>query len=136
MARKSLMKAFDDRSGRLERAMDLIQDGQNPKLMVTRGEADRFNPQSIKRRVPPDRVHLKGGAFAPERMIGRFIWMVGYTADSNFARPEMAAVVQGYNYAKYIYTNDVTGGGFGFQGFGFFGFGGVVEVGVDEGEFI
>lgn len=132
--RKSQFRKFDDRTGRLERALDLISDGQNPNVKTLRSEADRFNQQSVLRRVPPDRVQLRGGAYAPEIMKGSFVWMVGWQGTSNFDRPQSPAIVQGYNFARYVWTKDGTGGGFGYQGFGFFGFGGIAEESDGGGE--
>lgn len=133
--RKSQFRKFDDRTGRLERAIDLISDGQNPKVQTLRSEADRFNQQSIVRRVPPDRVQLRGGAYAPEVMKGSFVWMVGWQGTSNFDRGQSPAIVQGYNFARYTFAKSAILGGFGeAPGFGYFGFGGISETGPADGE--
>lgn len=131
--RRSKMRAFDQRTGRLERAIDLIEDGQNPTLKVTRGEADKYNPQSRPIRPGPDRVSFRGPG-TQEITRGRYVWMVGWTANSNFERPQMPTIVQGYNFAAYQYFYTAPDAGFGAYGFGYFGFGGIAgDDIIDEG---
>jgi len=70
-------KAFDQRTGRLERAIDLIEDGDKPGLRVHKFEADRFHPQRIPVRIGPDRI-------APRPPVGdEFRYVYGYTLGVN-----------------------------------------------------
>jgi hypothetical protein len=125
------MRAFDQRTGRLERAIDLVQDDQDRTIKTTRAEADKYNPQSRPIRPGPDRVMFKGPG-TQEVQSGRYVWMVGGTANSNFERPSTPAIVQGYNFAKYTYVDLAESAGFGANGFGYFGFGGYADTADPE----
>jgi hypothetical protein len=71
------MKAYDQRTGRLERAIDLVEDGNRPGVKTTRREADRFHPQRTPIRVSPDRI-------AARALVGdEFRYVYGYTLGGN-----------------------------------------------------
>jgi len=125
--RRSKYVKLDDRTGRLERAVALVNDGQDPSLMVRRGEADKYNPQTRKLRVPLDRIAIMGQGWAAEGFYGPTNILVGYdsgaNAGSNWARPGIPAISYGYG-GGYITINEVYG--FGKYGFGQYGFGGAI----------
>jgi hypothetical protein len=53
------MKVIDGRTGRLERAVSMVEDGIIPKLYVRNGEQDRPHPQSKRLKIAPDRALLR-----------------------------------------------------------------------------
>ena len=132
-------KAIDDRTGRLVRAIDLLEDGQNPKIKTTAANRDKFNPQSVTRRVPLDRVNLKGGAFVPEVQSGYTRIDVGWIGNvgSNFERQGIPSVTTNTNWGTYTYTYGFgVDSGYGSMGYGFFGYGGDISSETDgEGRY-
>lgn len=126
--RRSRFRAFDERTGRLERAIDLINDGQNPQLRVKRSERDKYNPQSRPLRVGPDRLMVNSRLASKETPKGRAWIDVGYfaspgsTTGSNFERPGIPALCFAQSWGTYSYVSVI--GGYGEGGFGVYGYGG------------
>ena len=120
-------KRFDQRTGRLERAVAMVEDG-NTGMWVRRGEDDKKHPLD-KTFVPPiDRAQLKGNP-VPEPMRGTTVIDVGYASvGSNFERPQMDVITIPTSGGTFTYTT--ADGGYGEGGFGEFGYGGA--TGVDE----
>ncbi len=56
--RRNRFRRLDDRTGRLERAVNIINDGQMPSLRVHRREADEEHPLSRPFKIPVDRSTL------------------------------------------------------------------------------
>lgn len=127
------MKRLDDRTGRLERAVNLINDGVIPGILVKRGEHDLPHPQSVPRVVGPDRATLKAPK-TPDISVSNFTYRAGFTSNSNFERPGTPSCVFGTTWGTYTYT--ATGSlGYGERGYGTFGYGGFLdgEENVSEG---
>lgn len=119
----------DDRTGRLERAISLVNDGQDPSLVVARGEADKYNPQTRKMRIPLDRVAINGKSFAKELVSGPTNILVGYdsgaNAGTNWERPSVPSIHYGLGGG---YITMIAPFGFGDNGFGQYGFGGALTA--------
>lgn len=131
-------KAIDDRTGRLVRAIDLLEDGQNPKIKTVASERDRFNPQSVTRRVPLDRVNIKAGAFVPQVESGYTRIDVGWVGNvgSNFERQGIPSVTVAPAWGTVTYTIGLgPDSGYGQMGFGYYGYGGDVS-GEGDGELV
>ena len=77
-------RAYDERTGRLERAIDLIEDGEIKGLKTTRREADDEHPQSRPLRIGPGRANLMPG-FRRRNTYedAQFRFVFGYTAGSD-----------------------------------------------------
>lgn len=77
-------RAYDERTGRLERAIDLIEDGEIKGLKTTRREADSEHPQRRPLRVGPDRANLMPG-FRKQQTYedAQFKFVFGYTLGSD-----------------------------------------------------
>lgn len=73
-------RAYDERTGRLERAIDLIEDGEIKGLKTTRREADTEHPQRRPLRIGPDRNNLLPG-FRKQQTYedAKFRFVFGYT---------------------------------------------------------
>lgn len=83
MSKRRLFKRLDDRTGRLERAVNLINDGEQPNLRVHKREADQPHPLTRPRAIPPDRsvvLGMKGPSGNDEGM--GFTYEVGLTTSS------------------------------------------------------
>jgi len=113
MARRSKFKAYDGRTGRLQRAIDMVEDTETGLRMIP-GEIDKKHPKPI-RHVPLDRVAIMGKDWVNEVQRGLTQIDVGYTANSNFERPGIPSVniASTRGYAEYT-----TAYGFGIAGFG------------------
>jgi hypothetical protein len=113
MARKSKFRAYDARTGRLERAIDMVEDSVTGLRMIP-GEIDKKHPKPI-RNVPLDRVAILGKDWVIETQKGLTQIDVGYTGNSNFERPGIPSVTLSSTsgYAEYV-----TVYGFGQEGFG------------------
>ena len=125
MSVRHRMKRLDDRTGRLERAVNMTNDGMIPGIRVRRGEEDKVHPQSVPRVVGLDRALLKAPKPA-DTAVRNFVYQVGYTSNSNFERPSMPACNFGSTYGTYTY---ITAGslGYGERGYGTFGYGGFLD---------
>ena len=127
------MKRLDDRTGRLERAVNMVNDGMIPGILVRRGEQDRVHPQSSPRVVGLDRASLKG--FKPaDNATTNFVFQVGFTGMSNFLRPNMPACVFGSTSGTYTFS-DVGEYGYSAGGYGEYGYGGYDLVAETEGTY-
>ena len=77
------MKALDGRTGRLERAINLIEDGEVRGLWTKRSEADNPHPLSRPVTIGIDRAQIMQGILPksgdPER---GYTHRVGYTSSS------------------------------------------------------
>ena len=80
MSKRRYFKRLDDRTGRLERAVNIINDGEQPNLRVHRREADPPHPLSKPRAIPADRAQIIGSLGAPSDT-REFIYEVGLTGD-------------------------------------------------------
>lgn len=77
-------KAYDERTGRLERAIDLVEDGEIKGLKVSRREADDEHPQKRPLRVGPDRANLLPGYRKQQTYEdAQFKFLFGYTLGSD-----------------------------------------------------
>lgn len=125
--RRNRYVALDQRTGRLERAINLVNDGQEPNLKVMRSEADKYNPQTRGVRIPLDRVAVMGQAWISEPERGPTNVLIGYdagaSAGSNWERPGVPALHYGRSGG---FETISEGYGFGLYGFGQYGFGGVI----------
>jgi hypothetical protein len=82
--RRDKFKAYDMRTGRLERATQIIQDGDEPSLWVSRSEADPAHPLRRKIRIPPDRGNLFPGRTKQNTYEdAKFKYVYGYTSGPN-----------------------------------------------------
>jgi hypothetical protein len=86
---KRKMLALDQRSGRLERAVMLLEDGVIRGLKVHRREADP--PLLRPLNVGPDRATLKLTPYR-ESERGRFTFTPGYWGQSDLTRQGMPAI--------------------------------------------
>lgn len=127
--RRSRFKTFDQRTGRLERAVVLIEDGETG-MLVRRGENDRKHPLSREFVPPIDRATLLGPAEL-ERQPGTTVIDVGYTAPgSNFERPNMGTFnipQTGGTFVAFVQS------GYGEFGYGALGYGGSAVEGDETG---
>lgn len=92
--RRDKFKAYDQRTGRLERAVNLIQDGDEPALWVSRAEADP--PHPLRRRVviPPDRTNYFPGRVKENTYEdAQFEYVYGYSAGQNLWERQAAPLV-------------------------------------------
>jgi hypothetical protein len=91
MSKRRYFKRLDDRSGRLERAINIINDGENPNLRVSRQEADPPHPLTRPRAIPPDRVSIVGPG-DKDLSITNYVWSVGYSAGTDLLRASVRVV--------------------------------------------
>jgi len=92
MSKRRYFKRLDDRTGRLERAVNIINDGEKPNLRVHKREADKPHPLSTPRAIPADRAQIVGPSDLDSDVRG-FVYTVGFTADAvTFRRPSLAVV--------------------------------------------
>ena len=123
--RRARFKTFDQRTGRLERAVSMIEDGETG-MLVRKGENDRAHPLSQKFVPPIDRASILG-TFEPEPMRGDTILDVGYdSVGSNFERPMMPVISIPTTGGTFVYS--VGEEGYGEGGFGEFGYGGYTVI--------
>jgi hypothetical protein len=121
MSNRHRMMRLDQRTGRLERAVAMLEDGQRPGLLVHAREADRFHPQSISKVVGLDRAMVK--APKPELEKGTFNFSVGQWGNSNFTRQQMPVCVFGVAWGTFTYSAAVGGYSHSY-GYGALGYGG------------
>ena len=92
MSKRRYFKRLDDRTGRLERAVNIINDGDKPNLRVHKREADKPHPLSTPRAIPADRAQIVGPSDLDSDVRG-YIYTVGFTADvATFRRSSLAVV--------------------------------------------
>ena len=128
---RSRFKSIDHRTGRLERAVTLVEDGETG-MLVRRGEQDRKHPLSRKFTPPLDRATIRGEV-DPEPTRGPTILDVGYmVTGSNFERPIMSVITIPTTGGTYTYNT--ADGGYGEGGFGEFGYGGWTDI-DEEGNY-
>ena len=128
MSRRNF-KAFDQRTGRLERAIQLVEDGQTG-VLVKRGTQDRRHPLDRPVAPPLDRAALK--APKPEIQRGTTTIYIGYTdvlPGSNYERPGISALSIATTGGTFSYFT--VGGGYGFGGYGEYAYGGAIASTVD-----
>ncbi len=92
MSKRRYFKRLDDRTGRLERAVNIINDGEKPNLRVHKREADKPHPLSSPRAIPADRAQIVGPSDL-DRDVRGFVYTVGFTADAVTMRRSSLAVV-------------------------------------------
>ncbi len=118
------MKRLDDRTGRLERAINMVNDGIVPGILVRRGEQDRVHPQSMPRLVGLDRAQLKPTPPIDDALENA-VFYVGFTAmGSNFQRPNMPSLRFEQTWGTFTYYDDGTQYGYSEGGYGQYGYGG------------
>jgi hypothetical protein len=115
---------LDDRTGRLERAVNLVEDGLKKGFMVVRGERDTEHPQSRPVVVRVDRASIT--PFRPEIERGLTTYnfgLEGANTNSNWERPQVPSL----KFQQATGTFGVTGlegyshdGGYSVYGFGGF----------------
>lgn len=82
--RRNKFRAYDQRTGRLERAINIIEDGDSPGLKVARGEADQAHPLRKHPRIPPDRKNLFPGLVRDDAYEdAQFKYVYGYTSSGS-----------------------------------------------------
>lgn len=91
MSKRRYFKRLDDRSGRLERSINIINDGENPNLKVHIREADPPHPLTRPRAIPPDRVSIVGPS-DKDLTITNYVWNVGYTGGTDLLRPTVRVI--------------------------------------------
>lgn len=92
MSKRRYFKRLDDRTGRLERAVNIINDGDKPNLRVHKREADKPHPLSSPRPIPADRAQIVGPSDLDNDVRG-FVYTVGFTSDARtLLRPGLAVV--------------------------------------------
>lgn len=80
MSVRRRFKALDGRTGRLERAVNLIEDGELRGLKVARREADKPHPLSNPSPIPIDRTTIVAGMRGQDRPEDKgFRFVVGMT---------------------------------------------------------
>lgn len=85
MSLRRRFKALDGRTGRLERAVNLIEDGEARGLKVARREADKPHPLSNPSPIPVDRATIVAGMRGPKKSEDQqFAWVIGYTSTTDF----------------------------------------------------
>ena len=57
-SKRNRMKVIDQRTGRLARAVQMVEDGEIRGLYVRKGEEDREHPQKYPKVIPPDRAQF------------------------------------------------------------------------------
>lgn len=126
--RRSRFKAIDQRSGRLERAVILTEDGETG-MLVRKGDRDKPHPLSKPFQPPIDRAVLLGKT-EPERQPGTTVIDVGYESPgSNYERPSMGVLTIQQTGGTITYNvNDI---GYGEDGYGSFGYGGFSVIGEE-----
>lgn len=83
MAKRYNFKALDQRTGRLERACTLLEDGEIARLKTR--EPDPLHPQSRPRTIGLDRAQVVQGMRGEVKLEDRqFVFRVGMTANSTF----------------------------------------------------
>jgi hypothetical protein len=83
MARRYNFKAIDDRTGRLERACTLLEDGEKAKIRTK--EPDPLHPQTRARAIGMDRAQVVAGMKSAEKKEdGATIFRVGSTSGQDF----------------------------------------------------
>lgn len=91
MSKRRYFKRLDDRSGRLERAINIINDGENPNLKVHIREADPPHPLTRPRAIPPDRVSIVGPG-DKDQSVTDYVWRIGYAAGTDLLRAPMTVI--------------------------------------------
>lgn len=130
MLSRNRFKRLDDRTGRLERAVNMVNDGMIPGIWVRKGEEDKPHPQSFPRPIGPDRATLKALKDEDSASLN-FTYRVGYTANSNFERPSIPCASFGITTGIYSYFL-VTEYGYSEGGYGQFGYSGL-DAGTEQG---
>jgi hypothetical protein len=140
MSRKTKFKAYDQRTGRLERAIDLIEDGDTKGIMVHRREADQEHPLRRPIRIGPDRSQVFRRGMQYRTAEGHMQIDVGYYGTgSNFERASIPSVNISSGFGTITISYPTGGyGEFGYGGYedgqGIYGYGGTASGG-DEGTF-
>ena len=135
MSVRRYMKRLDDRTGRLERAINMVNDGVVPGILVRRGDEDKVHPQSVPRVVGLDRAQIKAQPPVDDSHVNT-VFYAGFTVTgSNFLRPQMPALRFDNTYGTYTYTK-LGSLGYSEQGYGSFGYGGYLPgEGAQSGVF-
>ena len=80
MSVRRRFKALDGRTGRLERAVNLVEDGEARGLKVHRREADQPHPLSSPSPIPIDRATIVAGMRGQDKSEDKgFKFVVGFT---------------------------------------------------------
>ena len=80
MSIRKRFKALDGRTGRLERAVNLIEDGEMRGLKVARREADKPHPLSNPGPIPVDRATIVAGMRGQDKSEDKgYTFVVGFT---------------------------------------------------------
>lgn len=112
--RQGKFKAYDQRTGRLERAVDIIQDGDEPGLWVARAEADPPHPLRRKVIIPPDRTNYFPGRVKENTYEdAQFKYMFGYTAGPNLWQQRTTPVLSWGSGGALLDATEFVGGGEG-----------------------
>ena len=132
MSVRRYMKRLDDRTGRLERAINMVNDGIVPGILVRRGEQDRPHQQSFPKIVGLDRAQVKANPPIDDAHQNA-VFYVGITAvGSNFQRPNMPSLK--FQETSGTYTYFETGSsGYSDGGYGQFGYGGYLSSEGSQG---
>jgi hypothetical protein len=119
--RRARMLRLDARTGRLERAIHLLEDGHKAGVMTR--DPDRPHPQS--RPVGPviDRAMIR--IPKPEVERGTFTYNVGLEGNSNLERVQTPVLVFGLTWGTYEFSDVITG--YSVYGYGQHGYSGFSE---------
>lgn len=82
MSKRYNFKALDQRTGRLERACTLLEDGERAKIKTR--EPDPLHPQSRPRTIGLDRAQIVQGMNGEQKLEDRqYTFRVGITASTD-----------------------------------------------------
>ena len=131
MSVRRYMKRLDDRTGRLERAINMVNDGIIPGILVRRGEQDLPHPQSYPKIVGLDRAQIKASPPIDDASLNT-VFYVGITAiGSNFQRPNMPMLRFANTWGTFTYF-EVGSVGYSDGGYGQYGYGGYLSTEGDQ----
>lgn len=129
MTRRARFYARDERTSRLERAVNLVEDGYTG-VKVLRSDRDRAHPLDRPVDIPPDRVTYRRANRLAEIERGPVTVMVGYGGvGDNYERPGIDTTSYAQTGGTITYT--LADYGYGENGYGEFGYGGGTLV--DDG---
>ena len=114
---------FDQRSGKKVRYRDLVEDGENPGLLVHRDEADPEHPQKYVRTPGPDQIALFRPAPEASKYSTRIIVGASNNGSNLWADRDFIPTNRILTAASGNLTITEPGYGFGGLGFGASGFG-------------
>lgn len=106
-------RAYDQRTGRLERAIDLIEDGDQRGLKVHRREADAEHPLRRPFKIGADRANLFPGLQGKKTYEdAQFLFVFGYSLGADLWAQRTVPILS-WGSGGAVLTATVAGGGGG-----------------------